>query len=101
MTENSEGWFPDSADRVTEDALADPRVGDRFHEMHSFWLYVVRRDGDIVTTMEGSPPMTLPDDGKVRVQTVAELRGRLAYGNIPGYWVRLRDRGNNVEGWVA
>ena len=93
--------FPDPEKEATERALADPQVGDRFHEMYSFWLYVIRRDGDIVTTMEVSPPATLPDDGKVRIQTVTELRERLAYGNIPGYWVRLRDRGNNVAGWVA
>lgn len=94
--------FPDDK-KATTDALSDPQVGDRFTEMMNFWLYVARRDGNTVTTIEANGPCTLPQDGKVRVQTVKELQERLAYGGRPekGYWVRLYDRDNDVDGWVS
>ncbi len=88
-------------DEATELAFRSPAVGDRFHEMYSFWVYVMAREGDVVTTIEASPPCTFPEDGKVRVQTLDEFRKRFAYGSIPGYWVRFCDSGNDVEGWAS
>ena len=92
--------FPKYMENETAEAFENPQVGDRFTEMYTFWMYVVEiTDGKIVT-MECNGPATMPDDGKVRVQTLDEYRKRFAYESIPGYWVRLVDRGNNVEGWV-
>ena len=91
--------FPDNK-AETMAAINDPQVGDLFHEQYSFYLYVVARDGDMVTTMEASPPCTFPDDGKVHVQTVSAFIQRVSYESIPGSWVRLRSRGNAVEGWL-
>lgn len=81
-------------------ALADPQVGDRFHEMYGFYVYVVAVNGDEVVTLEGSPPVTFPNGAiKRRTQTKAEFLKRLSYGSIPGSWVMLSERGNDVTGW--
>jgi hypothetical protein len=86
-------------EKPTEDAMNDPQVGDRFSEMYNFWMYVVHRDGDTVVTMEGSPPCEFPN--KPVTYTLDQFKSRFAYGNIPGYWVRLVDRENNVMGWYV
>ena len=84
--------------RQTEEALADPRVGDRFGEMYTFWLYVVARDGDEVTTLEASGPCIFPDDGEARAYSIAEFRDR--FTDSAGPWVLLCDRGRDVAGWL-
>lgn len=84
----------------TDEAFKNPRVGDRFHEMYSFYVYVVGLDGDRIFTLEASPPCTLPDDGKLREQTLQDFRTRFHYGTIPGTWVHLADRSNDVSGWL-
>jgi hypothetical protein len=89
----------EEAERQTAAAFADPQVGDRFHEQYSFWVYVVAREGDQVTTMEASPPCTFPDDARVWTGTVEELRKRFFCGSLD-YSVVLEDRGNNVGGWL-
>ena len=78
----------------------DPRVGDCYTEMFAFWLYVVGVTETHVTTLEANPPCTLPDDGKLRMQTRAEFAERLSYGTIPGYWVWLVGRNHDVSGWL-
>ena len=92
-------WSDKEGADATDAAIKDPRAGDRFHEMYAFWIYVVHVEGDTVVTMEASPPCEFPKDGNVVVQTREEFKLRLSYGVIPGYWVRLADRGNNVAGW--
>lgn len=92
-------WNDEEERRATDEAVNDPRPGDRYHERFSFWLYVIAVDGDSVVTMEANPPCEFPKDAKLRIQTKAEFKQRLSYGAIPGYWVMLADRGNNVEGW--
>lgn len=92
-------WNDEAERRATDEAVNDPRPGDRYHEMFSFWLYVVAVDGDSVVTMEAWPPCEFPKDGKLRIQTRAEFKQRLSYRTIPGYWVMLADRGNDVRGW--
>jgi hypothetical protein len=95
--------FPGSreAERLTAEAFDDPQVGDRFHEMCSFWMYVlaVEPDGRIAV-MHASPPCTVPDDGKVvAYASHDEYRKAYAYGSIPGYSMDLANRGSNVAGW--
>ncbi len=85
---------------ATAEAMNDPQVGDRFHEMYSFFVYVVFREKDKIVTLEASPPCTLPEDGTLKSQTVQQFQERFSYGTIDGYWVSLCDRGNNVEGWM-
>lgn len=85
---------------LTAQAMADPQPGDRYHEMWSFWLYVVARNGDQVCTMEASAPCSFPRDGKIVWQATEEFRRRWAYGSIEGYTVMLADRWNDVSGWL-
>ncbi len=83
-------------------AFSDPKPGDRFHEMYSFWMYVleVAPDGGEVVAMHAHPPCTLPGDGLLKVYaSAAEFREAYAYKSIPGYTCRLADRGNSIEGW--
>lgn len=94
--------FADNNKMITEVAFDNPQVGDRFTEMFNYWLYVVARDGEQITTMEAIAPCTLPDDGEIRTYaTVEEFRARFRYGGTtPGYWVRLIDRDHDVSGWL-
>ena len=89
--------------RDTAAAMADPQVGDRFHDMYSFWVFVVDVGTESVTTYEASGhPSEMPDiGGKLRIFTTRdEFRASYRYGSIPGYYVRLADRGTDVSGWV-
>jgi hypothetical protein len=92
-------FSPKAQDKMTEEAMQLPQVGDRFTEMYSFWMYVVARVGDVVVTREGSPPVTFPEGAALKSYTLAEFRERFSCGSIPGYWVSLVDRGNDVRGW--
>lgn len=89
--------------RETAEAMADPQLGDRFTEMHSYWVYVVDLGVESVTTLEAGAPCSFPDDGEVRVfASRAEFRSRYAYGGgHPGYWVKLAGRGHDVTGWAS
>lgn len=84
-------------------AIRDPQVGDRFHEMFSFWRYVVARFGERVIVMDGSPPCTLPDDGRLHeFATVAEYVEAMTYPTMRDKSpMMLSDRGNDVSGWYA
>ena len=92
--------FPDPAKEATEEAMANPRVGDRFTEMYAFWLYVIEIQEHIITTLEASAPCTVPEDGKIIVQTLDQFQKRFAYANTSGYWIRLVDRNNDVVNWA-
>lgn len=93
---------PNKYQQRTREAMEDPRPGDRYQEMYSFWVYVVAVEGERVATLEASPPCTVPRDGKLReFETREAFRAAYSYGSIPGYWVTLADRDNNVDGWLA
>lgn len=89
-------------DRQTDAAFADPQPGDRFAEMYSFWLYVVARNGDLVTTIEAGVPCEFPRDGRIKTQTVKEFQARFSYDGRPdlGHTMDLIDRGNDVSWFV-
>jgi hypothetical protein len=101
MIRSDERW--EQLKRHTAEAMADPQVGDRYTEMYAFWIYVVDVGEESVTTLEASPPCTVPDDGTLRVfATRDEFRSRYTYSDPTlGYWVKLADRGHDVTGWVA
>lgn len=88
-------------DWLTAQAFADPRPGDRFHEMFSFWMYVVAVEPDgRVAVLTASPPCSLPGDGKIEIYPTHDAyRAYWAYESIPGYSISLGDRGNDVTGW--
>lgn len=85
---------------ATRAAFEDPQVGDRFHELYSFWVYVVHVEGEHVATVEASPPCDLPTDGKLRHFPSREaFRAAYRYETNPRYWVHLAGRGKQVRGW--
>jgi hypothetical protein len=84
----------------TSEAFANPKVGDLYSEMLSYWIYVIGVEGDCITTIESSAPCTFPTDGKVLWQSPDQFRKRCSYGTIPGYFVRLHSRNNDVAGWL-
>lgn len=95
----------DEIQRRTADAFDDPQPGDRFHEMYSWWVYVVARDGDNVSTLSAAAPCTFPDDGTLWTGSVQDLRERYSYASDPthqrlGYTVLLASRGDGVDGWA-
>jgi len=105
-------------DRATAEAFADPKPGDRFHEMYSWWVVVVAVDDDGIKTMSGSGPTNLtrgqfhdgeivepfPERAMVRwFSTAGAFRAAHRYSSgISGYSVMLADRGKiDVRGWLA
>lgn len=88
------------SDAETAKAMNDPQPGDRFTEMYAFYVYVLECEGNQVTFMECNPPCDVPKDGKVGTISLSLWRKRYAYGSIPGYSVRLCERGNDVSGWA-
>ena len=85
--------------KLTMEALKDPREGDRFSEMLSFWVYVVKVTKSTIYTLEGNPPITFPDDAELKMQSREEFLKRFTYDRIEGAWLLLEDRDNNVGGW--
>ena len=112
--------FPDSPalreqDRLTAEAFADPRPGDRFHEMFSWWVVVLSVGGDGVKVMCGGGPVNLrrgrfpdgevvdpfPERAEVRwYATADDFRAANRYGSIDGYTAMLAGRGLDVSGWL-
>ena len=84
----------------TDEAFNNPRVGDRFSETYSFYVYVLEVKKNTIVTLEAHPPCALPEEGKVLIQTPEQFRERFAYGSMLGYSVTLVDRDNAVKGWL-
>lgn len=61
------------------------QVGDTFHEMYHFWLYIVSTNDKEVTTFE-SYGRDL-SEFLLKIQTKEELSKRLKYTSIDGCWV--------------
>jgi hypothetical protein len=103
-------------DQATAEAFADPRPGDRFQEMYSWWMVVVSAGPEGVKVMSGSGPVNLrrgrfpdgeivepfPERAEVRwYATAGDFRDAHRYGSIPGYDMMLADRGKvDVTGWL-
>ncbi len=77
---------------ATEEARQDPQPGDLWSEMCSFWLYVVARRGDRITTLSRGAPCSFPEDGELEEMTLDQWRERYSY-------LYLDSRGHNVTGW--
>lgn len=83
---------------MTEAVLRNPQVGDKFHEMYSFWLYVLAVDDCEVTFISGSE---LPKDGKIETMQREAFVKRFSYDSMPNKsWLRLSDRRCDVSGWL-
>ena len=93
-----QGWIVmTDIDTQTVAAILDPQPGDKFSEMYAFFVIVLRRDGDMVTAMEYSPPCELPREGHIYSCSVDDFGSKYAYHHIPGYWIRLIHRGTDVS----
>jgi hypothetical protein len=92
----------DKVKAATMEALREPRVGDRFHEMYSFWMFVVELTPTHVVTMVGIPPVTFPDEATVEIRTREDFVDHYTYNNTHlGSWVTLAGRDADVGGWYA
>lgn len=89
--------YPSKED--TEAAFDNPKVGDRFHEFYTFWMYVVEVEPKVIVR-RGSAPIRFPDGAdRVEYDSLEDFKRAYAYGSVPGYWVRLADHHNDVRGW--
>ena len=77
--------------------MKDPQPGDRFHEMYSYYVHVVERNGDKVTIEEYFPPANIPTDAKIKTMTVKEFDQYYAYKSIPGYSIKYIDNDAPIE----
>jgi hypothetical protein len=59
--------------RRTEAAVLNPQIGDRYHEMYSYWSYVVHVTDGYVFTMSAPAPCEFPQDGKLEKWTLARF----------------------------
>ena len=79
--------FPDPAEQLTAEHMANPQPGDRFTERYCLWVHVIGIDtfGRIFVE-EAKPPCELPRDGVIRTFANAEAFSQAyAYKNIPGW----------------
>lgn len=87
-------------DQATIEAFATPQVGDVFHEMYSFWMFVVKIWEEQITVHQwgGHPrdPRMLDEARTVTYLTHEDYRKAYAYNTIPGYTVQLDMRGYDV-----
>lgn len=72
----------------TRQALADPKPGDRYHEMFSWWTVVVAvTDGWGITVLQAGGPFNLVR-GRVRnEETPVQRRKRIESGEPYAEWV--------------
>lgn len=85
----------------TRAALLAPKVGDRFHEMYSWWMYVVEVTDHHVVTLAANAPCTFPDDGRAKRWTRTEFVTGNCYRGMPDVpVVMLAERDNRVTGWL-
>jgi hypothetical protein len=88
------------SDPATEAAIDNPQPGDRWHEMYSWWLYVIAVAGDKIVTAEGLNCRRFIEKAEVKILSKEGFRKYLSYDSgVSGYWMMLCDRGNDVTGW--
>ena len=89
-----------SKKRATMEAILDPQVGDAFHEMFSYWLIVVRYDMNDVWYLDGNPPISFPEEGRLVRTTLSKYIEYCTYDSPMNNqsWLRLHQRGVDVTG---
>jgi len=92
--------FPSRENETTE-AIKTLRAGDRFCEMLTFWVYILSVSPIEIVTLEVNGPARIPDEGEIcRYSPPSEFDRRFSYGSIPGHWIALVDRDNDIGGWL-
>jgi hypothetical protein len=88
--------------QATVDHFDNPIVGDRFHEMYSFWVHVVLITAEKVIVEEYCPPCSVPKDAKVRIfNSRDEFRAAYSYTSIQGSFLYYCDNKAPVDHWRA
>lgn len=79
--------------------MENPQFGDRFHEMYSFWVHVIKRDGDKISVREYHPPCAVPVDGKRRdFESIEAFKTAYAY-STPGLGYTVLYSDNKASDW--
>lgn len=66
-------------------------VGDRFCEMFSYWVVILKLQGDEIITIEGG-------SSNLEIKTYSHFevfKSRFSYDSIPGYWITYIDNNTN------
>jgi hypothetical protein len=79
---------------LTEQAKNNPKVGDRFSEMYSFWVYVLLVKENLVVTMESNH--NKESDWELKVYTTEGWKKEHSYGSIPGWSIAYCDNDENA-----
>jgi hypothetical protein len=96
---------------LSEASLNDPQCGDSWTEMYAWRMFVLHvvRNPDTnevigVITADGSPPLEVPDELKLKAMTHQEFKKWLSYGSIRGTWADCYERGvmpqNEADIWL-
>jgi len=94
-----EGWSD-----YTVEKLINPKVGDRYQEMYSFWMYVVHidevNDKKYIYTAHFSPPCEVnAKDAVIYKHDKNGLLRHYTYESISGSWLHYEDnKPEHVEG---
>jgi len=85
--------------KMTPEKMKNPQVGDYFSEMMSFYVFVLKYEGDQVTYMEARAGQTIPRDGKLVISSYQEFHDRFQYdsdGMKGKYWVNYRGQYSEI-----
>jgi len=89
--------------KLTHEAMTNPKVGDRFEEFYHHWVFIVKVTEDHVWTLSASNPCKFPEDGKLEIRSKEEFKNFYSYKSpqmVDRYWISLVDRDNDVRGWI-
>ncbi len=90
------------SDRLTHEAMLDPKPGDLYTEMFNNWTYVVKVTPKKVTYVMFIPPckVNMQEAHKVKTKKKEKFREYFSYKSEAlkdKYWVRLAERGADVS----
>ena len=95
----------EEAKNATIAAILDPQVGDCYHEMLSYWMWVVRVTKRSVYWVDAKSdartPIFLPSGGQLHRASRQDFEARMCYNGkaTNGTWLILHKRGCDVQGW--
>jgi len=87
----------------TSYVMDNPKAGDVFTEMFSFWVFVVYRKEDVIRTVVAHGGNTVPPQGKAAETTLEKFQKRFQYDSPAmrhKYWVTLTKRKADVSEFI-
>lgn len=95
MTTANATW--DEMKAATDAAFAEPKAGDLFHEMYSYWVAVLHAQGNVVTYVTKAGGLRGDGEYTLHASSADEFRNRFSYGAPDlGHWVILSRRDADV-----